>query len=322
MGTTVTHTACAQVWMDAGNVKKSFGKGGVNSLRAGGRNMYVYQIASQLTPYYHAVKAADKIGLLQRTFEDGSFGADTAMVDGVNVSRDLLDSVSEMLFLHKAFLYRPGGLDTLSVLDVGGGYGRLTKRWRDAWPKGKYHVTDGMAVSTYLAKKYLGHYHYGRSVVPLTEVHGFLAKTKVDLLINTHSFPEMALADVRFWLRTARTHRIKYIFIAPNGRLTSAPSLVTNSGESISALLAELGYTLVLFENFFANSLGLCWQPYRSERRPFDTANCERPDFYDARDSATSLSEASESFGNAVPYYLFQLTDLADPAPGGSGQKP
>ena len=115
-------------------------------------HVYVYQIASQLTPYYHAVKAADKIGLLQRTFEDGSFGADTTMVDGVNVSRDLLDSVSEMLFLHKAFLYRPGGLDTLSVLDVGGGYGRLTKRWRDAWPKGKYHVTDGMAISTYLAK--------------------------------------------------------------------------------------------------------------------------------------------------------------------------
>ena len=28
-----------QVWMDAGNVKTSFGKGGVNSLRAGGRNM-------------------------------------------------------------------------------------------------------------------------------------------------------------------------------------------------------------------------------------------------------------------------------------------
>jgi len=58
------------------------------------------------------------------------------------------------------------------------------------------------------------------------------------------------------------------------------PSLVTNSGESISALLAELGYTLVLFENFFANSLGLCWQPVRPERRPFDTANCERPDFF------------------------------------------
>ena len=143
------------------------------------------------------MKAADKIGLLQRTFEDGSFGADTAMVDGVNVSRDLLDSVSEMLFLHKAFLYRPGGLDTLSVLDVGGGYGRLTKRWRDAWPKGKYHVTDGMAISTYLAKKYLGHYHYGRSVVPLTEVHGFLAKTKVDLLPDK-DLPQVGAESVPF----------------------------------------------------------------------------------------------------------------------------
>ena len=41
----------------------------------------------------------------------------------VSIDYEIGDSVSEMLFLHKAFLYRPGGLGALSVLDVGGGYG-------------------------------------------------------------------------------------------------------------------------------------------------------------------------------------------------------
>ena len=261
----------------------------------------MYQTISDgmLKAYYRAVQAADTIGLLQRTHEDGSFGVDVAKVGAVNVSRDLLDSVTEMLFLHKAFLYRPGGLGALSVLDVGGGYGRLTKRWRDAWPHGKYHVTDGMAMSTFLATKYLNHYHYGQSVVPLPELHGFLARTKVDLLVNTHSFPEMAAEDVEFWLRTARAHHISYIFIVPNGGLKAETGLTTNRGESITALLAKHGYHLMLFENFFVHSLGLCWKPTAGQ--PFDSRGCERPEFF----------ASAGSFTYGVPYYLFKLLEPA-----------
>ena len=283
------------VWRGASYAMGEMGGHSVKQLRSGRYNAYVYQTSSAAhQAYYHAVAAADRIGLLRRTFEDGSFGVEVHSVDGVNVSRDLLDSVSEMLFLHKAFLYRPGGVGGLSVLDVGGGYGRLTKRFHDCWPESKYHVTDGMAISTFLARQYLSRYGLARRVVPLDEVDTFLATTKVDLLVNTHSFPEMAAADVEFWLRRAKQHRVRYLFIVPNGRLTAEPNLRTNKGESISDMLAGLGYRLVLFENFFVNSLRLCWQP-GGRGLPLKSATCERHDF------------TSRTFDYAVPYYLFEL---------------
>jgi len=279
-------------------------------VRAGKMNPYVYQHLTQTTAaaYYHAVADADTINLLKRTHEDGSFGVQSFRVGKVNVSRDLLDSISEMLFLHKAFLYRPGGLNSLKVLDVGGGYGRLAKRWHDCWPDSTYHLTDGLAVSTLTARKYLGAYGMAKAVVPLHKLDAFLASNHVDLLINTHSFPEMNEKDVRFWLSRAAKHKIEYLFIAPNGFLTPMPLLRTNSHVSITDMLWGLGYRLVLWENFYVSSLGLCWAGGRQDGEPkrltaLAHSKCERPFF---------TSDEMDSF--AVPFYLFKRLSSVEAA--------
>ena len=100
-----------------------------------GDNAYVYQIRNMgevnyvVTTLY--VKTIDSLGLLQNINEDGAFGAHTFEVHGKVVSRDLLDSILEINFLE-----RHVGLSqrTVSILDIGAGYGRLAHRVVEAFP--------------------------------------------------------------------------------------------------------------------------------------------------------------------------------------------
>eukprot|EP00964_Phaeocystis_antarctica_P063165 scaffold37889_cov66-Phaeocystis_antarctica.AAC.1 len=65
------------VWRGANYAMGEMGGRSVKKLRSGKYNAYVYQTSSAAhQAYYHAVAAADRIGLLRRTFEDGSFGVE------------------------------------------------------------------------------------------------------------------------------------------------------------------------------------------------------------------------------------------------------
>jgi hypothetical protein len=50
-----------------------------------------------LTTYY--TRLHDRLGLFEKLDEDGLFGAETYDVDGIRVSRDVLDSINELTFL-------------------------------------------------------------------------------------------------------------------------------------------------------------------------------------------------------------------------------
>merc|ERR1719498_1791383 len=78
-----------------------------------------------------------------------------------------------------------------------------------------------------------------------------------DLLVNTHSFPEMHPHDITFFVRLAAAYEVRYIFIAPN-KLTKTPNLVTNKDESIDEILKHFGYELFRFENLFFDQLHVC----------------------------------------------------------------
>ena len=102
-----------------------------------------------LTAYY--LRSIDRLGLLERLKEDGLFGALTFPFDeNMVLSRDLLDSVSEITFLEETISISKR--DQLKVLDIGAGYGRFAHRLSASLPAiGKVICTDAVAESTFLS---------------------------------------------------------------------------------------------------------------------------------------------------------------------------
>lgn len=155
--------------------------------------------------------------LVSRLGEDGAFGCWTFEFPGYpRCSRDLLDSVQELLFLdrHLNVLSRPD----LKVLDIGAGYGRLAHRASQAIPGlGDYCCVDAVAESTFLCE----YYTRFRQVSPPTRVVALpdvpsLVSGHFDLAMNIHSFSECRLEAVEWWMSQVARLGVPYLFIVPN----------------------------------------------------------------------------------------------------------
>ena len=80
----------------------------------------------RLTAAY--VEARDDFGWLRSLEEDGRFGAKLwPVAKGLTVTRDLLDSILELAWLKEMLDF--GMDDTIHLLDIGAGYGRLAHRF-------------------------------------------------------------------------------------------------------------------------------------------------------------------------------------------------
>jgi SAM-dependent methyltransferase len=189
-----------------------------------GDNLYVWHypdhpraMALRLVIYMRYVEQRGGRDLLSRLREDGSFGCWTAEVAGYGkVSRDLLDSVNEILFLDRAL----GVLSRsdLRVLDIGAGYGRLAHRMTTAVPAvSDYCCVDAIPESTFLSEYYLA--FRGCSpparVLPLDQVQ-LLAPGSFDLAVNIHSFSECTLAAIEWWATQLARLRVPHLFVVPN----------------------------------------------------------------------------------------------------------
>ncbi len=103
-----------------------------------GDNAYVWQLrgpnmnimAYALTTFY--LESIDKLGLLNKLVEDDYFGNFTFPIDNKKISRDLLDSITEIYFLEKHL--NVSSLTDLTILDIGAGYGRLAHRMVSTFP--------------------------------------------------------------------------------------------------------------------------------------------------------------------------------------------
>ena len=115
-----------------------------------GKNNLVI-MKKHIKEYYKILKSIDEDKLLEKTKEDGSHGCITYDIDNIKISRDLLDSILEIYFLKKIF----PDLDKLTLLEIGGGYGRLCKRFMDCFPESNYLITDAIPQSTYFSTLYL-----------------------------------------------------------------------------------------------------------------------------------------------------------------------
>jgi hypothetical protein len=173
-----------------------------------------------LTTYY--TRLHDRLGLLDRLREDGLFGAETYDVDGVRVSRDLLDSVAELAFLDDEL-----GISErkTTILDIGAGYGRLAHRATTAFANVRCLCTDAVPLSTFLSSFYLGFRAVGdrATVVPLDRIAETLEATRIDVAVNIHSFSECPISAIIWWLDLLAENAVDHLMIVPNteGRLLS-----------------------------------------------------------------------------------------------------
>lgn len=187
-----------------------------------GDNAYVWQLrllrtSARAKMYLQVldVESRDRLRLLDTMHDDGLFGAWTfAFQDRRPVSRDLLDSVTEINYLDA----RMGlaGIMGFRVLDIGAGYGRLAHRMSEALPNlTQYDCIDGVAVSTFLCDYYTRFRGLDKvRVVPLTEHETLL--DSYDLCVNIHSWSECSQDSIRWWLDRVAERRIPWLLVVPN----------------------------------------------------------------------------------------------------------
>ena len=204
-------------------------------------NAYVWQRFHGDDTYERSYRwLADHEGdLLARCTEDGAFGAHCVSIDGRSVSRDLLDAVAELSFLQAEF----GDLASLSFLDIGAGYGRLAHRASEVAPGVRFTCTDAIPESTALSETYLAYRDVQTAtVVPLDRIAEALSRTRIDVAVNIHSFPECPPPAIEWWLHLLAEHEIRYLFLVP----AFISHLYTTEGSDLDLvpLLRRYGYRL------------------------------------------------------------------------------
>lgn len=207
-------------------------------------NMNLNEIACALS--YWWLKAGRARDLLETLKEDGAFGALTIELDGRLVSRDLLDSVGEIDFLRR---HTPLGRQSMSLIDIGAGYGRLAHRLDEAvGSTTRILATDAFAASTMLSERYLAFRKSDARVVPLDEVEAELAATPIDIATNIHSFSECTVEAIEWWVERLAAANVRYLMVVPNRSSADGQRCLTNENQDMSAIFERFGYHLVVRE--------------------------------------------------------------------------
>lgn len=241
--------------------KTSIGWGGMDLRVFRGHNAYVWNYAGSSPTvgalryhvYCDSLLQRDPADLLSQLEEDGAFGCFTYdhPVAG-SVSRDLLDSVLELNFLHRHmdFLNRPD----LRVLDIGAGYGRMAHRTLAAHPNiGAYTSVDAVPESTFLCEFYMRHRGLADKVdvVPLDELESHFQGRSFDVAYNIHSFSECTYAAIEWWLRQLCALDVRYLLLVPNDPDRFLSMEADRSQRDYAPLMHELGFRQVACEPVF-----------------------------------------------------------------------
>lgn len=236
---------------------------GIENMRAGEYNMFVWQTYADedCQAATDAILAAGGRSYFELTKEDGGEGVlatdvNTSKGDSMLVSRDLLDSVSEMMFLERESILERK--EAAVVVDIGAGYGRLARRMTEVFPNITYYATDGIPESTYFAHKYLTQHCSRAQVIPLSKV-GLLLGVRPKLAINVHSFSEQSEEDASFWIHLMARAGARYFFIVPN---SSTDSIMFFNGRRapLNPILESAGYRLERMGSHFG--MGRCRDKY------------------------------------------------------------
>lgn len=193
--------------------------------------------------------------LLERLDEDGAFGCWTFEYPGQGrVSRDLLESVNELLYLDRELGL--SGRDRFSVLDIGAGYGRLAHRLTSAFAAcDDYCCVDAIPESTFLSEYYLAHrgVQPPARVVPLHELEAGLTPGAFDVAVNIHSFSECTLEAIEWWIGLLARLRVPEVVIVPNEPTELLSLEPDGERRDFAPALEGAGYALVGREPVYAD---------------------------------------------------------------------
>lgn len=233
------------VWvMDNNDIFNSF------NINFRGENSFVWQERlgdnkDIYEKYFNKIKLIDEDNLFEKTLENGNYGCIFYRINNINISRDLLDSITEIYFLKSFF----NNLNKLRILEIGGGYGRLCKRFLDCFPNSNYYITDAIPYSSYISKLYLE--NNKDKVINLFDLEEKIKKSEIDIAINIHCFAECNIDDIEWWIKFIFSKKIKYIFYVPNNPKTTSEYMPTNDGKSILEIFNKYNYNVVYHKNIY-----------------------------------------------------------------------
>lgn len=202
-----------------------------------GESAYVWQIRDGNVPVhylatYYYLKNSSYSDLLEACEEDRSFGVRGIAADNEFVTRDRLDSVSEIGFLRDVFGLTKSS--ELSVLDIGSGYGRMAWRLFQCYPNASVICVDAIPESSFLCEFYLNYRQASPEVrmVPLPHLELELVHSTVDVALAINSFTECTAAAVEWWLDLLCDHDVPYLFIAPHAAFDGGSRICTREMDS------------------------------------------------------------------------------------------
>jgi len=186
-----------------------------------GDSAYMWQYRDGNVPltyiatYYHH-RLSTNADLLEKCTEDGSFGPYSLTLQNDLVTRDRLDSVTELGFLRELFSLNE--LSQLRILDIGSGYGRLAWRINQCFPNIQMLCVDAVPESAFLCEYYLTYREASPHVrmVPLPTLTTELSQSPIDLAIAVNSLSECTAAAMEWWLDLLEAHRVPYIMLVPH----------------------------------------------------------------------------------------------------------
>ena len=206
---------------------------------------------------YYYLKSTPARDLLQRCVEDASFGVESLLVEGERITRDRLDSVSELSFLRREL--PPSSMEGLSVLDIGCGYGRFAHRLIQCFPGARVICTDAIPESIFLTEFYLRHRGVGGNaeVVDLAAVESTLESAKVDLAVAINSLSECSSVAIRWWLDLIAGFEIPFLFLVSHsafgeGRELYSCEAAGQPKSDVASLLGARGYRRVALKPKYA----------------------------------------------------------------------
>ncbi len=181
----------------------------------------------------------DNLKLIERLQESGNYGAETFIFDKRTVSRDLLDSIIEINYLND-FL-KLSKESKLHVLDIGAGYGRFANRILESFPNANVTCVDAIPLSTCISRLYLDSYiQSNRAKIHDLESLIEINPREINLAVNIHSFSEMSLKSVEFWIEFLIEKEVEFLFVVPNG-----PELTLNDGTNFGLLLQQVEFEII-----------------------------------------------------------------------------
>ncbi|HJU05654.1 MAG TPA: putative sugar O-methyltransferase [Nitrospiraceae bacterium] len=205
------------------------------------------------------VSRFDQFNLLRLFGEDNAFGCRTYRWNGVDISRDKLDSITEIYYLIRRF-----GLnvcDQVKVLDIGAGYGRLAHRFTTLFKRAEYYCVDAIPISTFLCEFYLRFRKAKRThVVPFDQLDT-LAQHRFDFAINVHSFPEQTSDSIECWMSLLDSLDLKRLVVVDHTGRWLTMEHPDNHWSCYFPILQKHGWSLIdarpKYETVFGHVFGI-----------------------------------------------------------------